>query len=131
MRHLCFSILFCCCLSVSFGQKISFESKTAKQKTGSHIKFTCQLSEIESEFKAIELCDKLRTCEGILKADVLNSSVNKATLVLVTEPKGGALKVQNAFLKFGFDYVYIDEKKVKTTEAIDYFSNLAKANSSK
>ncbi len=49
---------------------------------------------------------------------------DKADLILITNPKDHGLIIQNALLKMGFEWVYVDDKQVKTVELFEYLAHL-------
>lgn len=108
----------------TYGQKVNINSKTFQQQAGTHLKFTCILNELESSSKAIDLGNQFRGTVGILKADVVNIQERNADLILITNPKDHTIIVQNALLKMGFEWVYVDDKKVKTIELFEYIAHL-------
>lgn len=110
----------------TYGQKVNINSKTFQQQAGSHLKFTCTFNGQESKSKAFEILNQYRGINGILKADVINIQDDKADLILITNPKDHTLIVQNALLKMGFEWVYVDDTKVKTIELFEYIGHLQK-----
>lgn len=110
----------------SYGQKVNIDSKTFQQQAGTHLKFTCMLNELESSSKALDLLNQFRGTNGILKADAVNLQEHSAGLILITNPKDHTIIVQNALLKMGFEWVYVDDKKVKTIELFEYMALLQK-----
>ena len=90
MRHallfsLCFALFFIS--FISYGQKVNFNSKTAKQKAGEHVIFFCTLSELESPSKAFDLAERLKLCDGILKTETWNFREDKVGLILISDKK--------------------------------------------